>query len=311
MRIAILFSLLLVSTAQVTESQQGTTVHGYAFARKPLVSPDDLADCINRQCLRVSAQEILQMKSFRKRHPSITTQDSLVSFVRSLVSVACPTKDSLTLARLITSPERLLDDAGWRRPCREGEVFFSDNNTGLVEFSGWCGNFVPEEISFRKPESPAPLPEPAKMSAVSPKVDTLVLDTLPVTRFEVIVYASRVDSIKVVKSEENQFKLDAGQGLVKLDHTEAFFKVVERREEKKKEKTSLVPVLTHTAAAALGALGGYLLGPRQTQNVTVGGESCGPVNPPNAPTFGIMRALGEPPFAKRERLLKFGIIISF
>ena len=244
--------------------------------------------------------------------PADTSIAAFANYFASLQQRTCPSY--MTLYWLNQQGELRND---YQRAAKPGEQCLFNSQTNRWVVSLWCGNginspqpTVPVSVSGeravgRMPPPSPPAPPPIPQNAPQPQGDTVSISKIVV---EVYV-KGKVDSIVVTSPDGMVQMIDRGQGLITVDHTAAYFKTYEEM----RKSNSLVPVLTHAGAALVGGLVGYFLSPQQTQNVTVNDPNrCGgPVNPPNAPSFGIMKALGEPSFVKRERLLKVGFMISF
>jgi hypothetical protein len=166
--------LLLLSVFPISglSAQQDTLLfHGFAFVRKPLADANHYANCLHKKdmkCLRATPEEILV--AVRERHPEIRNVAELETYVRSLINVDCP-QDSVAMSRLIVEGKRhSVDINSWGRFLRKGEVCLGDPNTGLIEFSLWCGNTFPKEISFSLREDKAtPLPVATALPTPQPK----------------------------------------------------------------------------------------------------------------------------------------------
>ncbi len=277
--ISIFALVLFFTTAGMAQVDSGTGgVHGYAFSRRPLLSGDDYADCVNRndrKCLRVSPQEILS--TVQVRHPNIRTVGELEVFIRNLVNVACPQGVEVRLARLLIGiGSRRVDANGWSRPFRPNEICLGDNNTGLIEFSLWCGNPNGDEVTFRQANPPVALPEVASQAIVPPAdtVRILVADSATV------VVAGVTES--VVRDRAFFFPRQ----------TDVLFTVVKdtvpQAPQRSAAKKGTNWPLVIGAAVVTGVVVGLIAYKRGQESVTCRlckKDGGGPVNPPNVISF--------------------------
>ena len=308
------FALFLGVFAMEMRAQSTNTGDpAFALLRHPVTSGAEYARCLrenDRSCLRATRAEILTAWQMAHKEYEFKTWEDVANRLDALIYAPCRAGYFVKNMARIHIPSRKVD-INWSRPVQDGEYCLADNNTGLFVASASCGNPFPD----RMPYTPARTTQNVSLNELQILKDSIrslkdsvskLTDNLAVARR---APASRVvPQAKLLLRVADSVRIQARGGFDQLymkstEDIDFGSVLISIRVDTTKRKSHVVrDVLTHTAAATLGALIGGM-----KQNVTV--NQCdavvgggGPINPPNIQSLLMMSAWnGSPSKAETRR----------